>query len=119
MSLTIDNVRFGEAGEFSGYLAVPARAKKPLPGVVVIQEAWGGDAHIEDVTRRIALSGYAALAPDVYARNGARPDVATPARAEEVKAFFDELPQGKAFDQAVREGVLASKPPDLAARIRE
>ena len=60
-------------GNRSGYLAVPERAALPLPAVVVIQEIWGVDEHIQDVTRRIAAAGYAALAPDLWAEHGERP----------------------------------------------
>jgi carboxymethylenebutenolidase len=51
----------------TGYLALPERAAAPLPSVIVIQEVGGVNTQIEDVTRRIAASGYAALAPDLYA----------------------------------------------------
>jgi dienelactone hydrolase len=32
-------------------------------GVVVVQEAWGVNGHIEDVTRRFAAGGWDAVAP--------------------------------------------------------
>jgi carboxymethylenebutenolidase len=34
--------------------------------VVVIQEWWGLNEHIKDVTRRLANEGFVALAPDLY-----------------------------------------------------
>jgi carboxymethylenebutenolidase len=37
-----------------------------MPAVVVIQEWWGVDDHIKDVTDRFAAAGYVALAPDLY-----------------------------------------------------
>jgi carboxymethylenebutenolidase len=46
-----------------GYLARPAQ---PGPGVVVIQEWWGLNRHIENVADRYAREGFAALAPDLY-----------------------------------------------------
>jgi carboxymethylenebutenolidase len=48
-----------------GYLARPDIAD-PAPAVVVIQEWWGLDEHIKDVTRRFATEGFVALAPDLY-----------------------------------------------------
>jgi carboxymethylenebutenolidase len=42
----------------------------PAPAVLVIQEAFGLNAHIKDVSRRIAGEGYVALAPDLYWRTG-------------------------------------------------
>jgi carboxymethylenebutenolidase len=51
--------------QLMGYLARPAGAE-PLPAVVVIQEWWGLDEHIKDVTRRLARENFVALAPDLY-----------------------------------------------------
>jgi len=51
-----------EYGSRTGYFAAPARAKGPIPGVVVISEVMGVNAQIEDVVRRMAAAGYAALA---------------------------------------------------------
>lgn len=48
-----------------GYLAREEGAD-PQPAVVVIQEWWGLNEHIEDVTRRFAHEGFVALAPDLY-----------------------------------------------------
>ena len=38
--------------------------------IVVVQEAFGVNPHIEDVTRRAADAGYYAVAPDVFHRSG-------------------------------------------------
>jgi carboxymethylenebutenolidase len=43
---------------------------QPRGGVVVIQEAFGVNEHIEDVTRRFAAEGYHAVAPDLFHRAG-------------------------------------------------
>jgi carboxymethylenebutenolidase len=53
----------GEA--LTGYLARPG-TEGEYPGVVVIQEWWGLDEHIMEITRRFAQAGYIALAPDLY-----------------------------------------------------
>jgi carboxymethylenebutenolidase len=53
----------GENGQ--GYLAVPDD-RGPHRAVIVIQEWWGLDQHIQDVVRRFAAEGYVALAPDLY-----------------------------------------------------
>jgi carboxymethylenebutenolidase len=50
------------------YEAVPDG--EPLGAVVVIQEAFGVNPHIEDVTRRFAEAGYHAVAPDMFHRTG-------------------------------------------------
>jgi carboxymethylenebutenolidase len=48
-----------------GYLAQAGRAR--APGVVVIQEWWGLQEQIKGICERLALAGYDALAPDLYA----------------------------------------------------
>ncbi len=53
-------------GECAGYLARPADGADPVSGIVVVQEWWGLNEHIKDVTRRFAAEGYLALAPDLY-----------------------------------------------------
>ena len=50
------------------YEAVPD--SPPAAAVVVIQEAFGVNPHIEDVTRRFAEAGYHAVAPDMFHRTG-------------------------------------------------
>jgi carboxymethylenebutenolidase len=42
--------------------------EKSFPGVVVIQEIFGVNEHIRDVTERIAKEGYVAIAPAIYQR---------------------------------------------------
>ncbi|MEM7535121.1 MAG: dienelactone hydrolase family protein [Chloroflexota bacterium] len=49
----------------TGYLARP-KSGDPAPIVIVIQEWWGLNEHIKDVTRRFADEGFVALAPDLY-----------------------------------------------------
>jgi carboxymethylenebutenolidase len=48
-----------------GFLAQAGRAR--APGVVVIQEWWGLQEQIKGICDRLALAGYDALAPDLYA----------------------------------------------------
>lgn len=54
-----------DGAESSGWLARPAGGGS-YPGVIVIQEWWGLDAHIKDVAERVAREGFVALAPDLY-----------------------------------------------------
>jgi carboxymethylenebutenolidase len=53
--------------EIAAYLAMPAEPGS-FPGVVVLQEIFGVNAHIRDVTERIAKEGYVAIAPALYQR---------------------------------------------------
>ena len=60
-------------GTIKAYLAKPANATGKLPSVLVIHENRGLNPHIEDITRRIALDGYLALAPDALSPLGGYP----------------------------------------------
>ena len=48
----------------------PAGPGAARAAVIVIQEAFGVNDHIEDVTRRFADAGYHAVAPDLFHRAG-------------------------------------------------
>ena len=45
-------------------------ASPPRGAVIVLQEAFGVNDHIEDVTRRFAQAGYRAVAPHLFHRSG-------------------------------------------------
>jgi carboxymethylenebutenolidase len=53
-----------DGGNAPGYLVRPAST--PAPAVIVIQEWWGLEPHIQEVAERFAAEGYVALAPDLY-----------------------------------------------------
>ncbi|NJK73389.1 MAG: dienelactone hydrolase family protein [Microcoleus sp. SU_5_6] len=53
--------------QIAAYLAQPA-AEGKFPAVIVIQEIFGVNAHIREVTERIAKEGYVAIAPAIYQR---------------------------------------------------
>ncbi len=55
--------------ELPGYFAKPQGAG-PFPIVVVIEEIFGVHEYIKDTCRRFAKAGYAAIAPELYARLG-------------------------------------------------
>jgi carboxymethylenebutenolidase len=57
------------AGQMGGYVARPKDAT-PRPAVLVYMEIFGINAHIRDVTERVAREGYVALAPDYFHRTG-------------------------------------------------
>lgn len=56
-------------GAMNAFLVTPAGGGK-MPGIVVAQEAFGVNGHIREICRRLAASGYAALAPELYHREG-------------------------------------------------
>ena len=55
--------------ELPGYFAKPAGAG-PFPTIVVNEEIFGVHEYIKDTCRRFAKAGYAAVAPEIYARLG-------------------------------------------------
>ena len=59
-------------GEVRGYLVRPA-GDGPFPAVVVVHENRGLNPYIEDVARRLAVSGFVALAPDGLTSVGGYP----------------------------------------------
>jgi carboxymethylenebutenolidase len=61
------------SGAMRGYFARPAKAGGKLPGVLVIHENRGLNPYIEDVTRRLAVEGYVAFAPDALTPDGGYP----------------------------------------------
>ncbi|MDR7332090.1 dienelactone hydrolase family protein [Roseateles asaccharophilus] len=78
-------------GQVQGYLAKPASATGKLPAVLVVHENRGLNPHIEDVTRRVALAGYVAYAPDALAPLGGYPGTEDKARE-----LFGKLDPAKA-----------------------
>ncbi len=119
MTLHTETVRYGLNSEYTAYVAREPRVITPMPAVVVFQEAWGVDAHIEDVTRRFAQAGYVAFAPDMFAKDGVRPAALTRERLTELAAFVNEMPVGTAFDAPKRAEALATREPAFRTRIEE
>lgn len=78
------NVTFpGGEGTAHGYLALPPGGRGP--GVIVIQEWWGLNDNIADITDRLAREGFTALAPDLFGGSVAHD-------AEEAKRMIRRLP---------------------------
>lgn len=102
-SLTTGIVEYPDASDetLMGYLAYQAGAEAK-PAVVVIQEWWGLNDHIKDLTNRFANEGFVALAPDLY--HGAvatEPDEARKLVMElDMPEAVKEIQQAIAFLQA-------------------
>ena len=93
------------------YFAVPKAAKKP--GVVlVIHENRGLTPHIQDVARRIALAGFAAIAPDLLAPQGG-----TPADEDKARALIGTIDYDLALRQARAFADRARKLPKADGRV--
>ncbi|MFT8554879.1 MAG: dienelactone hydrolase family protein [Zymomonas mobilis] len=64
-----------------GYIAVPAAARNKLPTVLIIHDEQGLDFATREYTRKMALNGYIALAPDFLSAWGGMPDDPAKTRA--------------------------------------
>jgi carboxymethylenebutenolidase len=60
-------LQVADGTSMNAYVATPADGGK-LPGLLVIQEAFGVNPHIRDVTERFAKQGYVAIAPEMFHR---------------------------------------------------
>ena len=81
--------------EIDGYLAMPQQ-EGTFPGVVVVQEIFGVNDHIRDVTRRFAHQGYVAIAPAIYQRQA--PGFETGYTPESIKIGREYKNQTKASE---------------------
>ena len=59
-----------DGGNMEGYLTQP-EGEGSHPAVIVIQEIWGVNAHIQSVVDRLPGQGYVGLAPAMFHRQGA------------------------------------------------
>jgi carboxymethylenebutenolidase len=89
----------GATGEIRAKFTRP-RGDGRLPGVIVIHENRGLNAHIADVTRRMALENFLALAPDALSAAGGTPQ--DEAKAIELIGQLDQQSTVKNFVAAVR-----------------
>jgi len=70
----------GQSGDVRAYWARP-KGEEELPGVIIIHENRGLNDHIKDVTRRMALKGFLAVAPDALSPLGGTPEDSNEARS--------------------------------------
>ena len=77
-------------GSFSAYLALPKSA--PAPGILVIQEIFGVNKVMRDLTDGFAAKGYVALCPDLFWRQEPGVQITDKTDAEWQHAF--KLMQG-------------------------
>ena len=64
------DIKAYDGGSFKGYLSLPHHTDKGVkgPGIVLIQEIFGVNAHIQGVADQYASDGYTVLAPDLFWR---------------------------------------------------
>lgn len=74
-----------DGGSFKAYVAMPA--KTPAPGLVVIQEIFGVNQVMRDLTDAYAAAGFVAICPDIFWRIEPGVDISDQSEAEWQKAF--------------------------------
>lgn len=83
-------------GKMRGYMATMYKARAKLPGVLVVHENRGLNPHTEDVTRRLALEGFVAFAPDALFPLGGYPG-----NEDKAREMFGKLDQAKSRNDFV------------------
>ncbi len=92
-AIMVGRERFdGPAGPVAAYVAWPVKSPARRAAVVVIHENRGLNPHIEDVARRLAKAGFAAVAPDALSGSGG-----TPANEDEARKRIGELDRDTAL----------------------
>lgn len=86
----------GKDGVRQGYWAKPSGRRGRLSAVMVIHENRGLTPHIQDVTRKLALAGFYAFAPDFLAPLGG-----TPADQNMAREMFSKLDLAAAIANGV------------------
>ena len=101
------------SGTVKGYLVRPADAgTRKLPTVLVIHENRGLNPHIEDITRRLALDGFMAFAPDALTPLGGYPGDEDAARTA-----FGKLDPAKAREDFIAAVTWLKTRPDTNGKI--
>jgi carboxymethylenebutenolidase len=99
-------------GAIKAYVAKPANASGKLPSVLVVHENRGLNPHIEDITRRIALDGYLAFAPDALAPLGGYPG-----DEDKARALFATLDQTKTRQDMIASARALMERPDSTGKV--
>jgi carboxymethylenebutenolidase len=99
-------------GTMRGYLAKPAGATDERPGILVIHENRGLNPHIEDITRRLAVDGFVAFAPDALFPLGGYPG-----DEEKARELFPKLEQPKTREDFVAAAGFLKARPECTGKI--
>jgi carboxymethylenebutenolidase len=97
----------GSAGSFDAYLALPPAGRGP--GLLLLQEIFGVNAHIRAVAEQYALDGFVVLAPDVFWQQQRRLEAGyTP----------DDIQRGRALAMAADKSALQRDLADAVKALR-
>jgi carboxymethylenebutenolidase len=111
--LDISSVTYpGTTGPVRAYAAKPKGAAGRLGAVIVIHENRGTNPHIQDVTRRLALEGFVAIAPDFLSPQGG-----TPTDDDKAREMFARIDSALAARDAVAAIAYAKNRPDCNGKV--
>jgi carboxymethylenebutenolidase len=99
-------------GTMRGYLARPAGATGRSAGVLVIHENRGLNPHIEDITRRLAVDGFLAFAPDALFPLGGYPG-----DEDKARELFATLEQPKTRQDFIAASAFLQARPECTGKI--
>jgi carboxymethylenebutenolidase len=99
-------------GKVRAYHARPAQVSGPLPVVLVVHENRGLNPHIEDITRRLALDNFIAIAPDALFTLGGYPG-----DEDKARELFAKLDQSKCREDFVTAAAYARTLPGSNGRL--
>jgi carboxymethylenebutenolidase len=99
-------------GKMRGYLARPSGVSGKAPGILVIHENRGLNPHIEDITRRLAVDGFVAFAPDALFPLGGYPG-----DEEKAREVFPKLEQPKTREDFVAGAAFLKARPECTGKI--
>jgi carboxymethylenebutenolidase len=109
-------LEIADGTSMDAYVARPAEEGK-FPGMLVLQEAFGVNAHIRDISERFAREGYVAIAPEMFHRTAPGFESGYdnfPAVVPHLQALTEE---GMGADIRAAYGWLQKQPQVLADRI--
>lgn len=61
-------LQVADGTSMAAYVAYPENTDENTPAIIVLQEAFGVNGHIRNVTDRFAREGYVAIAPELFHR---------------------------------------------------
>lgn len=99
-------------GTMRGLFARPAELAGKAPGVLVVHENRGLNPYIEDVTRRVAVAGFVAFAPDALTPLGGYPG-----NDDEGRAMQRDLDRGKMAQDFVAAARFLHEHPDCDGNV--
>jgi carboxymethylenebutenolidase len=63
------DLRINDSDTMAAYISFPEYKSSKLPGIIVLQEAYGVNCHMRNVTDRFANEGYLAICPELFHRS--------------------------------------------------